>query len=199
MFAPFARAQNLRMLDQARVWEVLEYSFRECAGVLRRRMPVGTVLGVIGLCVVFVLLGADGFAAGDATLVASVASAIAILGALRYRPLRLAFAAAARRLERRNRAPGRSGFERARELVDARLDARFERRLFPHPAQPLLRAQDAGGRGEQRAERGVHGGVQRFGRYYPLHESPVERFPGVDGFAGQHQPACAPGADQPRK
>jgi len=89
MFAPAARDQNSRMLVQARVWEVLEYSVRECAGVLRRRMPTDTVLGVLGVSLVLVLLGADAFVAHDLTPLAIVAALVGALWAVRYRGLRL--------------------------------------------------------------------------------------------------------------
>src|SRR5436190_4148163 len=199
MFAPAARDQNSRMLVQARVWEVLEYSVRECAGVLRRRMPTDTVLGVLGVSLVLVLLGADAFVAHDLTRLAIVAALVGALWAVRYRGLRLAFPAAARRLEHRYGPGRRAGLVRAGELVDAGADARIERRLLPHAAEALLRAQDVAVAGEDRGQRRVDRGVQRFGRYYPLHEAPVERLPGVDALARQHEPAGAPGTDQPRQ
>jgi len=76
MFLPVARHQNSRMLVQPRVWEVLEYSVRECAGVLRRRMPARTVLGVLGVSLGLVLLGADAFVAHDPTLLEIVAALV---------------------------------------------------------------------------------------------------------------------------
>jgi hypothetical protein len=174
------------MLHQARFWGSLDDSLRECAGMLRRRMPAGTVLGVLGVCAAFVLLGADALARDPTLLVAALVGTLAL-------------ALATRRLERRNRARRRPRFVSAREFIDACADAGVERRLFPDPAEPLLRPQDVGVRGEDRIERGIDRGVQRFGRYYPLHEAPVECVPGTDGFAGQHEPARSPGADLSRQ
>ena len=199
MFLPAARDQDSRMLVQARIWEVLEYSARECAGVLRRRMPARTALGALAVYLGLVLLGADAFLAHDATLLAIVAALVATVWVVRYRSPRLALAAAARRLKRLNRSRRRARLVRAGEFVDAGADARVERRFLPHAAEALLRAQDVAVAGKDRAEYGIDRSVQLFRRYYPLYQPPVECFPGFDAVARHHEPARAPGTDQPRQ
>src|SRR5262245_51973260 len=124
------------MLGQARIRGVLEYSLRECAGMLRRRMPGGTVLEVLAVSVVFLLLGVDAFVAHEGTLLLVIAALVALALALQSRRLRLVFSAAARRLERRNGSRRRPRLVGAREFVDAGADARVQRRFFPHPAKP---------------------------------------------------------------
>lgn len=152
------------MLLQPRIWEVLEYFVGECAGVLRRRMPARTVFGVLAIFLGCVLLGAEAFVARDPTLLVIVAALVATAWAVRYRGLRLALAAAARRLKRLNRPSRRAGFVRAGEFVDAGANAGVERSPLPLRAQAL----------------------RRFGRYHQVNEA-ANVVTGVEHIARQDE------------